>query len=187
MLERLKNLIYKKPLLFLGGVISTIFLYLSLNNLNFYPILVIFLLFLNFYYLRGVEIFLGSILLPAPIFLIKTFYNANIILLLIIWVFYLYLFLHKPKVSWSIFLFSTFLFLNILLNHLSILSIFILLFSILFLIFLFSFRNNLLSSIIKSIFISEIFWLSYFLPFNFYLRSILVFIFYIWILNKDII
>jgi hypothetical protein len=186
MLGRLKSLIYKKPLLFLGGVISTIFFYLSLNNLNFYPFLVIFLLFLNFYYLRGVEIFLGSILLPTPIFLIKTFYNLNPFLLLIIWIFYLYLFLHKPKIGWSLFLFSTFAFLNILLSYFSIFSIFLLLFLILFLIFIFAFRNNLLNSILKSIFISEIFWLSYFLPLNFYLRSILVFVFYIWILNKDL-
>jgi hypothetical protein len=186
MLERLKNLIYKKPLLFLGGAISTIFFYLSLNNLNFYPFLVIFLIFLNFYYLRGVEILLGSIFLPTPIFLIKTFFKPNSILLLTIWVFYLYLFLHKPKIGWSIFLFSTFAFLNILLSYLSIFSIFLLLFLILFLIFIFAFRNSLLSSILKSIFISEIFWLSYFLPLDFYIRSILIFAFYVWILNKDL-
>lgn len=186
MLEKLKNLIYKKFILFLGEVISIIFFYLSIKNLNFYPLLVFILLFLGFYYLRGVESILASLLIPIPLILISVFSKINILILILFWICYIYIFLHKPKVGWIIFIFFLILFSNLLFSQYSVFLIFTLFFIVLLIVTLAGFKNNLLNSLIKALITSEIFWLSYFLPFNFYIRSFIVIIFFIWILSKEI-
>jgi hypothetical protein len=187
MLEKLKTWIYNNYFLIFSLTGLTILFYLSLNSSRFYPFFLLFLLFVNYYYLRGLEILVHTIVSPLPLLFFSVFSQLNNYLLTFIWLIYYLVFIKNKKIGWLIFLIFMTLILSFLANKYFLLWIILLTFLIFFLVIYSGFNKNFISSLLISIFVTEAFWLFYFLPFNIYLRTLLLFLFYIWILNQELI
>ena len=187
MLEKLKIWIYNNYLLISFLSLLAIFFYLSLSSSRFYPFFLLFLLFVNYYYLRGLEILVHTLVYPLPLLFMPTFFQLNNYLITLIWLVYYLIFLKNKKIGWSIFLVFVSLFFSLLANKYFLLWITILIFFVYFLITYTGFNKKFLPAFLLSIFVAEAFWLFYFLPFNVYIRTFLLFLFFIWILNKELI
>ncbi len=187
MLEKLKIWIYKNYFITSAILLTTLFFYLSLNNYYFYQFFLLTLLFFNYYYLRGLEILFNTFLYPLPLFLLPSIFDLKNYIILITWPIYYFIFLKNKKLGWSIFLFISFLIISVYFEKVNFIYLIILSLFLILTVSLFGFSKNLLNSVLISIFISEAIWLFYFLPFNYILRTILIFILFIWILNKELI
>ncbi len=187
MLEKLKTWIYNNYFLIFSLLVLTILFYLSLNSSRFYPFFLLFLLFVNYYYLRGLEILVHTIIYPLPLLFLFAFSQFNNYLLTFFWFIYYLIFLKNKKIGWIIFLIFVVLISSFFVNRYPFLWIVTLLFLIFLLIVYSGFNKNFISAFIISIFVCETFWLFYFLPLNIYLRTFLILLFFIWILNKDLI
>lgn len=186
MLSRLKSSIFNNLLLILALASTTLFFYLSLKNPYFSFVLFIFLIFFNFYYLRGPEIFLSSILTPSFLILLSYILDLNQIYLTLIWPFYYFLFIKNSKLGWVLNLLLFVFISNNLFQFFTLFLISILFPLIVFLIMFLGFKENLLNSLLKTIFSLEIFWILYLSPLGIHYRTIILFVFMIWILNKKI-
>lgn len=186
MLVQLKNWIFKNIFLISALFLTTLFFYLAFKNIYFLFPLFFILLFFNFYYFRGYEILVATFLIPLPLFFSELFFDIPTYYYLIFWPIYYLIFITNNKLGWTL---NTFLNIFIINNFFQVLSIFLttFIFGLLcFLIFFWGFKENAVESLIKTIFASEFFWLVFLSPFNINLRTILNFIFILWILNKKI-
>lgn len=186
MLALLRNWIFKNLILILALLLTTIFFYLSFKNIYFFLPLFFLLLFFNFYYFRGYEILVATFLIPLPLFFSELFFDIPIYYYVIFWPIYYFIFIIKNKFGWTLNLFLNVFIIN---NFFQVFSIFLTTFIfgvLIFLITLCGFKENLLSALLKTIFSLEIFWLSFFTPFNINIRTILNFIVLFWILNKNL-
>jgi len=187
MLEKLKTWIYNNYFLVSSLIVLSVLFYLSLNSYSFYPLFLLFLLFVNYYYLRGLEILINTIFYPLPIIFLSILTQASNYLIALSWFIYYLIFLKNKKIGWIIHLILIVLILTFLINKYSLLWITMFVFLIFFFVIYSGFNKNFLSSFLISLFVSEVFWLFYFLPLNIYLRTFILFLFFIWILNQELI
>lgn len=186
MLSKLKSLIFNN-LFFISAIIfTTLFFYLALKNPYFSFLFFFILFFFNFYYLRGAEIFLASLLTPSLLIFLNYILNLSGIYLALIWLFYYLIFITNNKFGWILNLFIFIFISNNLFQFFTLFFISILFTLIIFLMLFWGFRENLLNSLLKTIFILEFFWILYLSPLGINYRTIILFPFSIWILNKKL-
>jgi len=184
MLSKLKNLIYNNFFPILALTLTTITFVFSLKNFYFSLLFLFLFLFFNFYYFRGPEIFVATILIPTPVLFIENTFQIPLYYFLIIWPIYYLIFIKNSNFGWLVNL-ALFLFIfNFLLNTFSLFFISIFFAIVLFLVMFFGFKQSLLDSILKTIFSLELFWVLFLSPIGFGYRALLNFVFLILILNK---
>lgn len=191
MLQKLKTLIFNNYFFILSLILSTVFFYLSFFNFYFYFLFFLFLFFSNFYYLRGLEIFFNSLISPLPFYFFSFIFNLNLGNILffscLLWLIYYFLLIKFKNYSYPYLYFFITLNFYGLFDYINFFITIILYILFVFILFYFLIKENFTSSLIKTIFLSEIFWLSYFFPLNFYWTTcFLLLIFYYLFINKNI-
>ena len=187
MLGRLKNLIFNNIFLISALFFTTLFLFFSFKNIYFLIFYFLTLIFFNFYYFKSFEIFIASFL---PAFLLISFItisNLPYYYLLILWPIIYLILIKNKKLGWIIALFLSIYLLNNLFQFFSLFFNSILFSILVFLILFLGCKENLLESLVKTAFSLESFWILYLTPLGIKERTIINFLFLIWILNKKLV
>ena len=180
MLKRLKNLISENLFLIFSLLITTILFYLTFINYNFLIVLFLFLLFFNFYYLRGPNVIFFSFISPLPFYFLSILSNVNHIIVIILWPIYYFLLLKNNILAISALSFFIITNIFLLFDYLNFIYIFILFFILFWIIFYLGFKNDYFSSLIKTSLLSQFLWINYFLPVSLYFNLLIMFIFFVY-------
>ena len=186
MLGKLKNLIFNNIFLISALFLTTLFLYFSFNNIYFFPLFFITLIFYNFYYFKSLEIFIASFLPPLLLLSLISIFSLQAFYILILWPTCYLILIKFNKLGWIIILFLLIYILNNLFQTFSLFLISFLFSLLTFLILFFGYKENFIESLTKTAFSLEAFWILYFTPFGIKERTIINFLFLIWILNKKL-
>lgn len=187
MLEKFKTWIFSRwHFLFALIFVSAIF-YLALVNFYFLPLFFLVFLISNFYFFRGSEILLGTILIPLPFFFLGLIFQLNQIALIWLWFVYLGVFWLWPQISWLIFVFFLNLILNYFGNYFNLFLPLIFFGAILFFVVKIVFQNNDFNAALKSFILTELFWLIFLTPFGFIWRSLADWFAFVYIRQKSLV
>ncbi|GIW65859.1 MAG: hypothetical protein KatS3mg094_378 [Candidatus Parcubacteria bacterium] len=181
MLKKLTTLISENLFTFLALSLTTLFLYLTYLNYNFLIIFLCFLIFFNFYFLRGSDFIFFTLISPLVFYFLYILFKFNPLIITFIWIVY-YSFLLRNNFNASLILtFLIILLIYGLLNYFNFFFIFLVFIIFSFLIFFFVFKQNFNQGLINTLIISEFFWLIYFLPYNYYFGLISLFLLFLFL------
>lgn len=187
MLGKSRIWIFNNFHLILALLLSTLFFYLSLSkdwSLVFFFIL---LLFMNFYFLRGMKVFTATFLAPLPFLSLQSFFVLNNVAASALWLIALFFLWKMEKVFWLGCLFLILLLGQLLLGTVNLSPFVATTATLLFLlaIFIFIFGQRPSVALVKSIITVEFLWLFFFLPLSFIWRSILSFAAFYFVIFKN--
>lgn len=174
MLGRFKTWIFDYFNVCLGLIAVTVLFFLTTTNIYFLPLFLAAFLVFNFYFLKGSEILFATLFLPLPFFFLPILFQFRPVVIAGFWAGYLLLLWFLPSVSWLVFIFLSLLLLNFFSHFFGLIWMIGLLLVLVFVLARIIWKHDSINAVVKALIVAEAFWLVFFLPLSFYLRSLLV-------------